>query len=272
MTDETQGEGDPLVDDTAPASNEAETTSEDTGDDAAASTDNEGEDGEQPAKPKQSAKERIDELTRLRRDAERDAEYWRSKAMQPDARQPERNAPPAQADDGEPNPDDYEHGTQDIAFIEDRAAYRAVQAVEKRMAAQQAQQGIRTKLSAFDAKTDELFPDGEPQGLKSFKANPRLDTGAQELIMESDIGPKLADHLGSNPRELARISALPPLKQARELTLLETRLSGPAKPVPKTATSAPEPAPQARGSGGRFQVAPDTDDFAAFEKLADSSG
>jgi hypothetical protein len=71
--------------------------------------------------------------------------------------------------------------------------------------------------------------------------------------------------LGTIPRNSAPERAQPDL-QARELTLLETRLTPAAKPTPKTATDAPEPPPQARGAGGQFKVAADTDDFAAFEK------
>lgn len=259
MTDETSETVEAVSGDTTLDSQVEGEATEDPGEDAAAETEVEA------PKPKPTAQERIAELTRLRREAERDAEYWKSKATQPEARQEAKPTVQA-ADDGEPNPDDYEYGENDRAFIEDRATYKAVKVVEQRMAQQAAQQTVRQKLSHFDGKTDELFPDGEPAGLKAFKQNPRLDTGAQELIMESEIGPKLADHLGSNPRELARISALPPLKQARELTLLEQRLSAPVAVTPKTATSAPEPTPQVRGSGGRFQVASDTSDFAAFEK------
>ena len=86
------------------------------------------------------------------------------------------------------------------------------------------------------------------------------------MLLASDIGPKLAEHLGDNPRELDRLSALPPHLQTYELAKVEARLSRPAAPVAKTATEAPEPAPQARGVGGKFKVAPDTSDFAAFDK------
>jgi hypothetical protein len=260
MTDETSEAVEAVSEDTTLDSQTEGEATEDTGDDAAAETTAEA------PKPKPTAQERIAELTRLRREAERDAEYWKSRATQPEARPEPKQQAQAQ-DDGEPNPDDYEYGENDRAFIEDRAAYKAVKAVEERMARQAAQQSVRQKLTTFDAKTDELFPDGEPNGLKAFKANPRLNIGAQELIMESEIGPKLADHLGSNPRELARISALPPFKQARELTLLEQRLSATAAATPtKVPTSAPEPPPTLRGAGGKFKASPDTDDFAAFEK------
>jgi hypothetical protein len=76
----------------------------------------------------------------------------------------------------------------------------------------------------------------------------------------------LADHLGRNPSELQRLSALPPTLQAYELAKLEQRLATPATPAPKTVSDAPSVTPQVRGTAGRFAPAPDTDDFAAFEK------
>lgn len=267
MTDETQGEGQAPVEDTSLASQTegegADTQEEETGDDPAAEAQPEEQPEDQPERPKVTARERINELTKARREAEREAQYWREQAQK--AQPPQQ----AQAEDGEPNPDDYEHGENDVAYIEDRAAYRAVKAVEEREAKRRSQEAIQTKLAGFEAKAEELYPEGDPEGLEAFKANPRIRPEAQELVIESDIGPKLADYLGSRPRELARISALPLAKQAREITLIEQRLSAGSiapKAPPRTATSAPEPAPQLRGNGGRFKPPPDTDDFAAFEK------
>ena len=88
----------------------------------------------------------------------------------------------------------------------------------------------------------------------------------QDVVTTVEAGPKIADHLGSNPRELQRISALPLTLQAFELAKLEAKLTAPAGPAVKTVSDAPPATPQVRGSAGRFAPAPDTSDFAAFEK------
>ena len=72
--------------------------------------------------------------------------------------------------------------------------------------------------------------------------NPQLritDVMAQ-TIQTSDVGPELAYHLGTNPKEAERISKLAPLAQAREIGKLEAKLAA-APPVVKKTSSAPAP-------------------------------
>jgi hypothetical protein len=67
-----------------------------------------------------------------------------------------------------------------------------------------------------------------------------------EFAAASDAGAKLIRHLGTDLDEAARISALPPVLMARELTRLELKLSQPqAKPVSK----APAPITPIAGAG-----------------------
>jgi len=58
-----------------------------------------------------------------------------------------------------------------------------------------------------------------------------------EIVADSGVGAKLIHHLGSNLDEAARITALPPAKMAREITLLETKLASQKKQI----SNAPEP-------------------------------
>jgi hypothetical protein len=59
-----------------------------------------------------------------------------------------------------------------------------------------------------------------------------------QAIHESDLGPEVLYHLGSNPQEAARISALSIPRQAAELGRIEAALTKPpvvnaaAKPIP----------------------------------------
>lgn len=229
------------------------------GDDAAAAEEGQAE---QP-KPKKTARERIDELTAARREAEREAEYWRAKALQPaqEARRPQAEAA---TEEPEPDPADYEYGELDVNFIRDIARHEMRREFREELAQRDMWQSVQTRLEAFNRKVVEQFPDGEPDGLVALRALPSLSQAVTDVILASDNGPKLADHLGKNPRELNRLSALPPHLQAYELAKIETRLS--ATPAAKTATDAPPPTPQVRGAGGRFSTPPDTTDFAAFDK------
>jgi hypothetical protein len=106
---------------------------------------------------------------------------------------------------------------------------------------------------------------------RNYERAANLCTDAmREAIISSEDGPAVAYHLASNPDEARRIAALDPVSQIRALGRLEAKLSTPAAPTAKTATDAPMPTTQVRGAGGRFGTSPDTQDFAAFEKLADA--
>ena len=240
------------------------------GDDAAAS---EGQ-GEQP-KPKKTAQDRIDEVTAARRQAERDAkeareeaERWRALAEQRAATSQTPQTP--QGSDGKPNPEDFQDGVYDPAYVEALTDWKADQAVSKRLSERDQVRTQQTALTAFNARAAEAFPDGEPDGLKALKAIPQLSQTVALTILDMDDGPKVADHLGANRAELSRIESLPPHMQVLELAKISTRLaSAPAAPAANKIPGAPEPPDnRVRGSGGQFKTPPDTSDFAAFEKMA----
>lgn len=236
------------------------------GDEAAADAD-EGQ-AETP-KPRKTAQERFDELTRARREAEREAEYWRAKALQGPQAQPAQEAPQQPQGDGRPDPNDYEHGVNDLGYIEDLTDWKAE--IAARRVADQARNDERLRVARenYDTRSRALYPEGKPSGLLAFERIEVLPETVLEIVGQSEVGPKIAAHLGDNPAELARLSRLNVVQQGIELGRLEARLVTPpakATPPPKTVTDAPEPAPQARGAGGQFKVAPDTNDFAAFEK------
>lgn len=213
---------------------------------------------------KATAKDRIDELTRLRREAERDAEYWRAKALQA----PEPPPQPVQQDgDGRPDPEKYEAGEYDPRYVEDLTDWKARTAVERyaqSLTAQTQAERAQTEWQSREAKAAEALPDYEEKVIlgaqrKEWACSPV----AADAIKMSEKGPELAYHLASNPAEAARIYRLSPALQLMELGKIEANLS---QPKAKTATTAPTPAPQVRGSGGKFATPPDTNDFAAFEK------
>lgn len=255
-----------LASDTA-QTGEAEGT-ENTGDDAAAGQDE--SEGQQQPKPKKSVQERIDEVTRARREAEREAEYWKSKALQAPAQPAPVEQRQEAATEAPPDPAEYAYGEADVDYIADKATYQAEQRFKALLAEQAKAQETRAlqdsyaqRQAAFAAKVqdyDQVVIEGGRRG-EWVCSNEMADA-----IKESEVGPEVAYHLAKNPDEARRIAALSPSAQIRAIGRLEAQVSQPAKPAVKTVTNAPEPAPVLRGQGGRFQVQPDTTDFAAFEK------
>ena len=216
---------------------------------------------DKPRKP--TAKDRIDELTRLRREAERDAEYWKAKALQP-AQEPKPAPQPAAT---KPDPEKYEAGEFDPKYIEDLTDWKAEQVVDRKLGQleqRNRQQDSERSWQSRVEKASETMPDFEEKVLVGGQRGDWVCTSEMaDALRASDKGPEIAYHLASDPAEASRIARLSPALQLMELGKLEAKLT---QPKPKTVTNAPEPAPQARGSGGKFQVNPDTDDFAAFDK------
>jgi hypothetical protein len=91
------------------------------------------------------------------------------------------------------------------------------------------------------------------------------------FILDSPHGVDVLYHLGKNPAELARINALNPLAQVRELTRIEIKLSSP--PV-RRITQAPAPvrtvAAQGTVSGDELESALKEDDFSGYRDRANA--
>ena len=94
-------------------------------------------------------------------------------------------------------------------------------------------------MEAYHDKEEEVR--GKYDDFDQVAYNPQLpitDVMA-ETIRASEIGPELAYHLGSNPKEAERIARLSPFLQAKEIGKIEAKLA--SEPPQKKTTSAPEP-------------------------------
>ena len=187
-------------------------------------------------KPK--LQDRIDEITRQRHEAQREAAYWRGIA---EASQPKET--PAEADEPKPEAfEDYGAYVRALAKFEAKALVKAEFAQQRTQQAQDAQ-ATTWQQRAEAAKTE--LPDFEQ--VMSASTAPMSAAMAQS-IKDSDIGPKVAYHLAQNPDIATRLSRLEPMAAAREIGRLEASLSVKAEPTPKRITSAPTP-PTPIGSG-----------------------
>lgn len=88
-----------------------------------------------------------------------------------------------------------------------------------------------------------------------------------ETIRASEIGPELAYHLGSNPKEADRIAKLTPFLQAKEIGRIEAKLV--AEPPVKKTSSAPDPIRPVTARATNSGVT-DTTDPRSTKTLSDS--
>jgi hypothetical protein len=236
---------------------------EPTGTDAPAETEPKAE---EPPPKKPTVQDRIDELTRARREAEREREYWRQEALKA---RPQEERKPAQADpDAEPNPEDFQYGEADPAYIRAITAHTTRQTIRQENERQRRATQEQAVAQTWQQRSADFAKDHPDFFERVYSDDVVITPAMTDAIATSEEGPRVAYHLAQNPDEARRIAALTPIAQVREIGRLESKLAQPveAKPEPKTVSDAPPPAPQARGLRGQFKPPADTDDFAAFER------
>lgn len=171
-------------------------------------------------KRKHWAHERIDELTRKMRDAQRDAEFWKQRA-----------SAPAPSQDDYPDYDDY-------------AAAKTAHLVRSQDAAVRADEAERLAVETFSAREEmarERFPDYDAV---ARQAGLPITPAMASVIFESEIGPEIAYHLGKNPGEARSIAMMSPERQAVAIGRLEGRLQATAN----ARREPPPPPPQTVGA------------------------
>ena len=209
-----------------------------------------------------------DEARRDREAARKEREDWertkaaRSSTEQPPAKQAQPTTTP------KPKPEDLDASGKpkykDWAEYEDardewvRASVKAeVKAEHEAQVAQAAKEKADRELGErWKSRVDAAKGKHDDYESVAFSPDLRIPEGSvtDAFILDSEQGAEILYHLGQNPAELTRISALPPIAQARELVKLEEKFSTPGtpaapKPPAKTVTSAPRPPREVGGNG-----------------------
>ena len=115
----------------------------------------------------------------------------------------------------------------------------ALRKAEELLAARELQKQQQAILENYHEKEEEIRAKYDDFEQVAYNPQLRITDVMAQTIQASDIGPELAYHLGSNPKEADRISRLSPFLQAKEIGKIEAKLSA-NPPMPKT-TSAPTP-------------------------------
>jgi hypothetical protein len=264
------------------------------------------------AKP--TVQHRINDLTKARRTAERllaEERAARTAERQSFERRLETlEGRPLTAANGKgkadpnvtPNPKDFEFGELDAGYITALARFEARQelAAERQTnktkqqteADAQRVQEFREKVETLTEKGADKYEDFD-EVVNQTRSLPASDPDfwplsavMGELILDSDVGPDIAYHLASHPKEARQIFSLPPTKQAAYFGRLEAKFSSTSdatladpkkKPaagqaalkVASAATKAPAPpAQRVAGQGAKTNASPETKNFAEFERLA----
>ena len=193
------------------------------------------------AKERRSAQARINELTRARHDAEREAAYWRGLAeasrsnQQPAQTQHEVAKKPTASDF-----QDYD------TYVEALAEWKAEQKVQE--ALDRRQQSTEQAKKAAEAREVAKSWAERQNAVRSVftdydavvgSADVTITPAVSDILLTSDKGPEVAYYLAKNPSVVEKLNALSPTAAAREIGRLEAALE---KPSAKHVVEAPQPA------------------------------
>lgn len=110
---------------------------------------------------------------------------------------------------------------------------------EKLVSHREAQKQQAEIMEAYHDKEEEVRGKYDDFDQVAYNPNLPITDVMAETIRASEIGPELAYHLGSNPKEAERIARLSPFLQAKEIGKIEAKLA--ENPPVKKTSSAPEP-------------------------------
>ena len=215
----------------------------------------ETEDGEAEAKaeepePEKSStskkdgfQKRIDEITKIRRELERDRNYWRelaeSKQVAPDPVEPGKSLADFEYDEGK-----YATYLTDLAKVDAKAE------VDRQLDSDR-QARSRADFSSKEADFSENLDDYH---IVTRSNDLKITEPMLAVMQGADKGPDILYYLGKNPDVAERLAAMPPGAMAMELGRIEvTKL---VKEKPSTVSTAPKPVPKIAAVSSKVTVDP----------------
>lgn len=205
--------------------------------------------------------ERVNEITRARREAERERDFYRQQLEQF-----QRQPPAQQAPQDIPDPSAYDFDMQkwgsDLASRVQQTAFEQAQQqfhqAQRQAYEQQLIQSFASKESEYAAANPDYW-----EGVSALNSVANFGPDVGEILATSDHGPAVLHYLSQHLDEADRISRLPPHIAAAQIGRIEAKVSA---PKPKPVTSAPAPAPVLTGSGA--SAAKDINKMTTEERIA----
>lgn len=189
--------------------------------------------------------ERLNEVTKARRTAERERDALRAELER--ERQQKATQAPTLQDDAPPTPEQFGYDLQEwqratAKYYADIAA----KSVDSRYREQEQRRSRQESVQQFERKAKEFAaekPDYEDR-LRELDGAIQFAPEVIDVIATSDHGPALAYHLATHLDEADRIARMSPHLAALQLGRLEAQITA---PKPKPVTNAPPPTPTVSG-------------------------
>lgn len=207
----------------------------------------EAQEGQEPEaqetqRGKKSARQRINEITRARYEAERAAAYWKGIAEGSRPQPPQAPVQPVSEPLAKPNLADF---TDYETYIEALTDWKTTQKVTE-VVHNQREATIQERQRAEALEVAKGWAGKQEQARKSIpdydevlgEAETVVAPHVTDAILTSDRGPEVAYHLAKNPALAEKLNRLSPIAAAREIGRIEAALE---KSSPGTSRSSPPP-------------------------------
>lgn len=207
---------------------------------------------------KDNVQSRFDELTRHRREAERERDYYRELAL--------RNSPPKPIEtptyEAPKTLADFEYDDSKYAsYVREEARKEAREAARQEFRQEREREHSQQRQTSFATKESEFSKTVDDYDAVTRDPRLRITNEMAEAIASSDDGPALAYHLGKNTEVAAKIAQLPPIVAARELGRIEAQLAYERdKAKDKPVSKAPPPPPKVEGVDPAVTIRADSPD------------
>lgn len=189
--------------------------------------------------------ERVNEITRARREAERRAQFLEQQLAQYQSQQ--QHTQPRHQNDRPPSLQEFESVEDWGAAVADYSARQALSRAEQQLQQRDqhySQQHLAQQFQAKEAAYAATNPDYLDRVAEMTSAI-QFQPDVLAVIAQSDHGPAVAHHLAQHLDVADRLARMSPVAAAAEIGRIEARLS---TPKPKPVTQAPAPVPTLSGS------------------------
>lgn len=212
-------------------------------------------------KKRNSAQKRINELTRARREAEREAQFWKDKALatskeelpKEEVKEDELKKPVV--DDFDTYDEYYEALADYKAELKVRKALEAREAREKQSREADKQVEVLSTFKERAKAASEKYEDFDD--VITDPETPYNDV-MRQVVFESEVGPDIAYYLGTHKDVAEKVAKMPPLKAAVEMGKIEKIVSDKLNPPKqKKVSQSPPPITPVKGSKSGVNKDPD---------------
>jgi hypothetical protein len=198
-------------------------------------------DDEPPRDDKGRFQKRVDDLTRARGEAEREASYWRAQAL--GTKGTPSPAPLPAAADAPPKPTAAEFDNFED-FVEALAGWKANEVDRANREQSRKAEHAKSVATSWQQREAEFRKTATDYVDVVGNSDVVLPEYVLEGLQESDVGPQLAYHLAKNHDVAEKLRGLPERAAMRELGRLEASIASAPAPAPAPAartTNAPPP-------------------------------